>query len=412
MKAKVLADAAWMRGAEVPAHWQRTKVKHLVASLRAGDAIAAEDIEATGLFPVYGANGVRGFTQSKNAEGTFALIGRQGALCGNVHLVSGSFWASEHAIVATPAAGTEPRFLAALLDVMDLGQYSTNAAQPGIGVAQIAPLDAYVPTLDEQRKIADFLDAETAQIDTLIAEQERFIELLRERRIVIVADATVNGLVADARSKVDERVWSGRRPAHWSVQRLSWFVRLHGSSGPDDLEVSADAETPYFKVASLNTQDKRGFAVGGDEFVSRRWATVPAMSILIPKRGAAIFTNKVAMTRMPCAIDSNLMGISVNSAVANPRFVAYWLKGRRLDELADTSTLPQINNKHIYPLKLALPPLVEQDRVIEHLDAATDRIDALIVETERNVALSKERRAALITAAVTGQIDLSAGRAA
>ena len=130
--------------ATLPHQWTWKKLKH-VARMAAGDAITSEDIRETGDYPVYGGNGLRGYTDQFNRKGDFVLIGRQGALCGNINYASGEFWASEHAIVADLQDDAEVRWLGELLSYMNLNQYSQSAAQPGIAVDVIANLPIPVP---------------------------------------------------------------------------------------------------------------------------------------------------------------------------------------------------------------------------------------------------------------------------
>lgn len=184
----------WLAGASVPAHWETTRVKYLALEMRAGEGITAEDIEDVGAYRVFGGNGLRGYATAYTHSGTFVLIGRQGALCGNVHLVHGEFWASEHAIVVTPSKRVDARWLAHMLRLMNLGQYSMTTAQPGIGVGQIGPLMVPLPPLDEQREIATYIDEQASKIDTLIAKTERFIELSKERRAALIT-AAVTGQI-------------------------------------------------------------------------------------------------------------------------------------------------------------------------------------------------------------------------
>lgn len=184
----------WLAGASVPAHWESTRVKYLALEMRAGEGITAEDIEDVGAYRVFGGNGLRGYATAYTHSGTFVLIGRQGALCGNVHLVHGEFWASEHAIVVTPSKRTDAGWLAHMLRLMNLGQYSMTTAQPGIGVGQIGPLMVPLPPLDEQREIATYIDEQASKIDTLIAKTERFIELSKERRAALIT-AAVTGQI-------------------------------------------------------------------------------------------------------------------------------------------------------------------------------------------------------------------------
>ena len=120
-----------------------------VAKLQAGEAITSEHIESSGQYPVYGGNGVRGYSDRFTHDGDAVLIGRQGALCGNINYATGRFWASEHAIVSRAAPGTDLTWFGELLRVMRMNQYSQSAAQPGLSVEKIANLLIVVPPLNE-----------------------------------------------------------------------------------------------------------------------------------------------------------------------------------------------------------------------------------------------------------------------
>ena len=111
----------------IPKHWEVKKLK-LLAGFRSGDGITALSIFGEGHYPVYGGNGLRGYTSSFTHSGDFVLIGRQGALCGNINYASGQFWASEHAVVVTPKPNIRVRWFGELLRCMNLGQYSQSAA--------------------------------------------------------------------------------------------------------------------------------------------------------------------------------------------------------------------------------------------------------------------------------------------
>ena len=131
-------------------------------------------------FLCLGGNGLRGYTTSYTHNGAYALIGRQGALCGNVNYAAGKFWASEHAIVVAPLQPIDTRWLGELLRAMNLNQYSVSAAQPGLSVEVIRDLCIPYPPLVEQSNIVAFLDHETTKIDGLIMQQQRLIELVKE----------------------------------------------------------------------------------------------------------------------------------------------------------------------------------------------------------------------------------------
>ena len=144
--------------------------------MQAGKTLSSEEILDEGPYPVYGGNGLRGFYSEFNTSGEYALIGRQGALCGNVHFVDGQFWATEHALVTTPSEKVELPYLYWLLVAMDLNRYvSQTAAQPGLAASVILNVKTVFPPLAEQRTIANFLDKKCAAIDRVISEKESLI---------------------------------------------------------------------------------------------------------------------------------------------------------------------------------------------------------------------------------------------
>ena len=178
---------------EIPAHWTTMRLKNL-AALRAGTAITADRIEPEGDYPVFGGNGLRGYTSSHTHDGEFPLVGRQGALCGCVSFASGKFWASEHAIVLAPRADVDPHWLAKLLQAMSLNAYSQSAAQPGLAVETIATIPVPAPPIEEQRAIIAFLDQETVKIDTLVAKVRGVIDRIKELRAALIS-AAVTGKI-------------------------------------------------------------------------------------------------------------------------------------------------------------------------------------------------------------------------
>ena len=188
---------------EIPAHWGVQRVKTLSA-MQSGESITAATIETTGRYPVFGGNGLRGYTSNFTHEGEHILIGRQGALCGNVHIARGHFWASEHAVVVSPIRPNAVEWCGALLETMNLNQYSVAAAQPGLAVDRLRDLLVPVPPVAEQHAIADFLDRETAKIDAMIAKVNEAINHLNEYRTALIS-AAVTGQI-DVRHHGDHTV--------------------------------------------------------------------------------------------------------------------------------------------------------------------------------------------------------------
>ena len=265
---------------------------------------------------------------------------------------------------------------------------------------------ALAPDRDELRTLVRFLDRETAKIDALVAEQEKLIALLQEKRQAAISHAVTKGLDPNVPMKDSGVEWLGEVPAHWEVLKGALIGNLFGSEQvPEDL-VTDEGDLPFIKVGSMSSDS---FEIESwNWFVDRTVADqyrAKTGYIVFPKRGAAIFLNKVNIVDRPSLIDPNLMGWEIGKNAIR-EFFAYALKSRKLDELADVSTVPQINNKHIAPERFPVPPVTEQRDIVTFLQAETGEIDSLTAEARSAITLLQERRTALISAAVTGQIDV------
>ncbi len=144
--------------------WEQRKLGELCSEFKSGDFIRADEIAETGSYPVFGGNGLRGYTDRYNHDGDFALIGRQGALCGNMNFSSGKAYFTEHAVAVKADKSNDTRFLFYCFGTMNLGQYSGQSAQPGLAVGNLVELETMVPTKAEQECISASLTA----LDTLI----------------------------------------------------------------------------------------------------------------------------------------------------------------------------------------------------------------------------------------------------
>lgn len=188
---------------EVPKHWHICKLKWF-ANLKSGDFITSNSIEPEGNYPVYGGNGLRGYYSHFTHNGEYVLIGRQGALCGNINYAIGKFWASEHAVVVTPNERAVTIWLGELLRIMNLNQYSVSAAQPGLAVERITDLYIPTPPYQEQINIGTYISKYISLDKKLIEHSTDNIELLKERRTALIS-AAVTG-------KIDLRNWTAPIP--------------------------------------------------------------------------------------------------------------------------------------------------------------------------------------------------------
>lgn len=273
---------------------------------------------------------------------------------------------------------------------MNLGQYSTSAAQPGIGVGQIAPIHVYVPPLDEQRAIADYLDYETARIDALVAKQKEFIRLLRERRAT-VADAEFQRVEGKRRATVRQTlVRLERRPIPGSGVVTAYrdgVVTLRANRRADGYTMS-DAEAGYQGVVpgDIVFHALDGFA-GAVGISDSEGQCSPVYHVCSPR-----YDDDAEYL----ALLIRYMGTAGFLATQAPS------TRQRSVDFRNWSTFARV--------PLMLPSMEQQKAFVNEYQDRSAQVNALIAKAEEHITLAKERRAALITAAVTGQIDVRTAR--
>ncbi len=179
-----------LRFPEFTEEWKKCTIDDLCEEFKSGKNIKADNILNEGEYPVFGGNGLRGYTDSYNHEGDYVLIGRQGALCGNVRFVTGKTYITEHAIAAKATNNNDTRFLESLFIQLNLGKFSDQSAQPGLAVNKLLKIETSVPSKDEQEKIASLLQ----NIDERIATQNKIINKLQSLISGIIQNAIQKGL--------------------------------------------------------------------------------------------------------------------------------------------------------------------------------------------------------------------------
>ena len=174
-RGNVIRNVPHLRFPEFEGEWEDFLINDVCSEFKSGKNIKADSISESGEYPVYGGNGLRGYTSSYNHEGLYVLIGRQGALCGNVRSVNGKTYITEHAIAAAGNEKSNTSFLHYLFLKMNLGQYSDQSAQPGLAVNKLLKLEVSLPPISEQKKIAKLLSL----LDERIATQNKIIDKLQ-----------------------------------------------------------------------------------------------------------------------------------------------------------------------------------------------------------------------------------------
>lgn len=254
------------------------------------------------------------------------------------------------------------------------------------------------PSFEEQTAIANFLDTQTAKIDTLIAKQEQMIELLGEKRSTLISYAVTKGINPDVPMKDSGVEWLGEVPEHWEVKKLKYNLRLQTQ------KVTIDGHNV---IALENIESKSGKYVPTESSYQGEDVEFKAGDILFGKLRP--YLAKV--------YKCNSNGVAFGDLLTyrpieyfDSSFAFYSLLSEEFIKIVDSSTygakMPRASSEFINEMLLATPPLPEQIAIADHLDIQTAKIDTLIAKARQAIELMKERRTALISAAVTGKIDV------
>lgn len=334
---------------------------------------------------------------------------------GAMGVVSEDGLVTYHYEVMRPRKGTDPRFIVYLMKsswftgelikrergIGAGGQGNVRTTEVPFSV--LKTIDAYIPEAVEQRAIANYLDEETAQIDALVAKQEEFIALLRERRRVVVPS-----ILSTATS-------SGPRP-----DKLHRRTRMgNGStprSGEDRYWIEGDipwVNSSVVNVPEVHVPSKYVTKTAVDDC---HLPTVKPGSLLVALTGQGKTRGAATILRISSTINQHLAFIEPDERYWLPEYLL-WLLHSKYEHLRQISgengaTKGGLTVGDLRGLLLTMPDLDEQRRLVKELEETTARIDTLIAKAEEHISLAKERRSALITAAVTGQIDVCTARKA
>jgi type I restriction enzyme S subunit len=295
---------------------------------------------------------------------------------------------------------------------------STGVSYPAINASDLGRIVLPIPPLDEQSAIATLLDQETAKIDALVAEQEKLLALLAEKRQATISHAVIRGLNPDAPMKDSGVAALGAAPAHWKVQQLRYIAKIvRGASprpaGDPQFFCQTDddgSNIPWVTVAEV-TKDAAAYLDAVSEFLT----PLGAQSSQSFECGTVIFTNSGATLGVPkilaidCCANDGILAFKNLAPSVEPLFLYFFLlttTERLRTEMKQGGGQPNLNTDIVKNISFVMPPMEEQSAIVEFLKAEFEKLDSLKAEVERTLVLLKERRAALITAAVTGKIDV------
>ena len=420
---------------EVPAHWDAVPLKHLVSI---NDETLPEDTDPEHEIVYVDIGGVT-FTDGistrqplifSNAPSRARRITREGDTIVStvrtyLRAVASIKKADDGVVVSTGFAVLRPRallpeYLGYLCKdshiIEQIVARSVGVSYPAINASDIGEISGLIPTSSEQSQIARFLDHETAKIDALIAEQQRLIELLQEKRQAVISHAVTKGLNPDAPMKDSGVEWLGDVPAHWEVGSLRWYATIQGgiAKGKDNQGL-ATVEMPYLRVANVqdgyvDLSEVKSIDVLPSE-VERY--LLQTGDVLMNEGGdndklgrGCVWSGEID----PCLHQNHVFAIRTKSSIS-PEWLAIFTQGSAARAYFQTSAkqstnLASISASNIMGLPIAIPPPSEQTAILSQLESINSRIDVLSSSARSASQFLQERRSALISAAVTGKIDV------
>jgi type I restriction enzyme S subunit len=303
-------------------------------------------------------------------------------------------------------------FYATLADAFRrLGEAEMYGAggQKRVPEAFVESLKHPVPPEPEQRAIAAFLDRETARIDALVAKKERLIALLQEQRTALITRAVTKGLDPTVPMKDSGVECLGEIPAQWEVLKTTWLFSIGSGTTPRSEDLGYyGGDTPWITTSELRESVVVSTEKSVTDLALREHSSLkihPRGSVAIAMYGATIgrlgLLGVPATVNQACCVFSNPTGIGM-------QFWFYWLQMRRpyLISLGYGGGQPNLSQELLRSIRVPTPPLAQQRAIAAFLDRETARIDALVAKIRDAIERLKELRTALISAAVTGKIDV------
>jgi type I restriction enzyme S subunit len=401
---------------DVPEHWEVRRLKFL-CNIQTGDKDTENAIE-DGEYPFFVRSQTVERINSYTSDCEAVLTAGDGVGVGKVfHYYTGKFDFHQRVYMMNEFRDALGRFLFHFLRenfykvALEGGAKSTvdSLRRPLFTNFTVA-----LPSVSEQMSIIQFVEAEAQKIDELVAEQRRLIELLKEKRQAIISHAVTKGLNPHAPTKSSGIEWLGDVPEHWEVAPLKRLVEVPITDGPHETPEFRDEGVPFVSAeavssGSIDFSKVRAYISEEDNARYSMKYSPKLHDIYMVKSGATTGITAIVEDRTDFNIWSPLAAIRCGSSSA-PYFVLNFMRSKNFLEAVTLNwsfgTQQNIGMGVIENLVCTAPPLQEQIEIADYLKSQTTKLDTLTAEAQRGIELLQERRTALISAAVTGKIDV------
>lgn len=406
---------AWI--GEIPEGWKVIQLKFVIQNLDyLREPISAELRERNNpLYNYYGASGVIDKIDYYNVDDKVLLIGEDGAnlITRNLPLIykaSGKFWVNNHAHILKTLKN-DYNYMAHLLECADYSIYITGSAQPKLSQENLGRVLLPIPPIPEQQSIATYLDNKVGEIDGMIEKTEKKIALYEELKKSIITRAVTKGLNPHAKMKDSGVEWIGEIPEGWETAKLRRISKIMtGTTPPTSNQSYYDSKeiewyTPSDFASSSINLNKSSRNLSKKAFEEGKIFLYPRKTTLIIGIGGTL--GKIGWTEKESASNQQINAIIANENNLS-KFFAYYLfvQNSYIWSMANTSTMPILNQASTKDLIVPIPPLPEQQSIATYLDTKTTAIDSQIAIARKRIDLLKELKSSLITQVVTGKMKV------
>ena len=392
----------------IPNDWEEKRIKD-ISHLQSGNGITSDDIDHIGLYPVYGGNGLRGYTDNYTNDGDYVLIGRQGALCGNINYAKDKFYASEHAVVVYPYCKDENTiWLGETLRAANLNRLSASAAQPGLAVSALNFVKIPYPPESQRERIGEYLDEKCGEIDGQVALLEKKRDAYARLKVSVINKAVTHGLNPDVSMRPSGIDWIGDIPAHWNVKRIKDLGSLGSGTTPKsgsdayyDDGIHPWLNTGCVQNCIINQPAKYVTELAMKECPGLRY--YPKDTILVAMYGGGTIGN-VGLMGFDATINQACCAIELSTPhLPKYMFYAIMAQNAKLISYGFGGTQINLSQGQIANFLLAVPPLAEQRAIADYLDKKCGEIDAAVENLDKQINAYKRLKKSLINEVVTGK---------
>jgi type I restriction enzyme S subunit len=288
-----------------------------------------------------------------------------------------------------------------------------GGAQPNISDTGMVGYKTTIPVIEEQEKIANFLDHETAKIDTLIEKQQQLIKLLKQKRQAVISHAVTKGLNPNAPMRDSGVEWLGEVPEHWKVCRIKQVAKLESGHTPDK-KIEAywvDCDIPWVSLNDTSQLKEVDYIADTAIYLNEK-GIANSSARKLPER-CVVFTRDAsiglaAITTRVMAVSQHVIAWVCDEEKVIPEYLllVFYAMKDELDRYTFGATLKTIGMPDVNKLTGAFPDIEEQKIIVDHIFNMKQKIDIMLSKAEEAIKIIKERRTALISAAVTGKIDV------